>query len=102
MSDAPDRVAAFRADMAASPAALGRLLDGWTAPDLGGRSRERFLEGYREGLREARVWVDDDPSLLLAFEVDKELYEVAYAATYLPSWLWAPTEGLLGLFEDAA
>jgi predicted trehalose synthase len=48
------------------------------------------------------VWVDDDPDLLLAFEVDKELYEVAYAATYLPSWLWAPTEGLLGLFEGAA
>ena len=75
----------------------GLDLDGWLR-----RSRERFLEGYREGLREARVWVDDDPALLLAFEVDKELYEVAYASTYLPSWLWAPTEGLLGLFEDAA
>ena len=47
------------------------------------------------------MWVDDDPDLLLAFEVDKELYEFAYAATYLPSWLWAPTEGMLGLFEDA-
>jgi maltose alpha-D-glucosyltransferase/alpha-amylase len=75
----------------------GLDLAGWLR-----RSRERFLDGYREGLREARVWVDDDPDLLLAFEVDKELYEVAYAATYLPSWLWAPTEGLLGLFEGAA
>ena len=36
---APDRVAAFRTDIAASPVALARLLDGWTAPDLGGRSR---------------------------------------------------------------
>jgi trehalose synthase-fused probable maltokinase len=75
----------------------GLDLEGWLR-----RARERFLSGYRDGLREARVWVDDDPALLLAFEVDKELYEVAYAATYLPSWLWAPTEGLLGLFPDAA
>ena len=75
----------------------GLDLDGWLR-----RSRERFLEGYREGLREARIWVDDDPALLLAFEADKELYEVAYASTYLPSWLWAPTEGLLGLFEGVA
>ena len=48
------------------------------------------------------MWIDDDPDLLLAFEVDKELYEVAYAATYLPSWLWAPTEGLRGLFASGA
>ena len=35
----PDRVTAFREDIAASPAALGRLLDAWRAPDLGGRRR---------------------------------------------------------------
>ncbi len=34
----------------------GLDLPGWLS-----RSRERFLEAYREGLREARVWVDDDP-----------------------------------------
>ena len=39
--DAPDRVAAFRSDITASPDALARLLDGWAAPDLGGR--DRFL-----------------------------------------------------------
>ena len=72
----------------------GLDLPGWRR-----RARERFLEAYREGLVEARVWVDQDPDLLLAFEVDKELYEFAYAATYLPSWLWAPTEGIRGLFE---
>ena len=37
----PDRVAAFREDIAASPEARARLLDGWSAPDLGGR--DRFL-----------------------------------------------------------
>jgi maltose alpha-D-glucosyltransferase/alpha-amylase len=73
----------------------GLDLPGWRR-----RARERFLEAYRTGLAEARVWVDQDPALLLAFEVDKELYEFAYAATYLPSWLWAPTEGIRGLLED--
>ena len=67
-----------------------------------GRSRERFLQSYRDGLRRSRVWVGDDPDLLLAFEVDKELYEVVYAATYLPTWLWAPTEGLRGLLSGAS
>jgi maltose alpha-D-glucosyltransferase / alpha-amylase len=72
----------------------GLDLDGWRR-----RGRERFLEAYRAGLLDARVVPSTDPDLLRAFEVDKELYEMAYAATYLPSWLWAPTEGLRGLFE---
>jgi predicted trehalose synthase len=46
------------------------------------------------------VWVDIDRDLLHAFEVDKELYEFAYAALYLPSWLYAPTEGMRALFSD--
>jgi trehalose synthase-fused probable maltokinase len=63
------------------------------------RSRDRFLEAYAAGLIEARVWIDLDPDLLRAFEIDKELYEFAYAATYLPTWLYAPTEGMRALFE---
>ena len=67
----------------------GLDIDAWLR-----RAREhRFLEAYRAGLLERRVWVDIDPDLLHAFEVDKELYEFAYAATYLPAWLYAPTEG---------
>lgn len=65
------------------------------------RSRERFLAAYRTGLREAGAPIVLDPTLLRAFEVDKECREFIYAATYLPSWLWAPTEGLRGLFEPA-
>ena len=65
------------------------------------RARERFLATYRAGLLERRVWVDIDPDLLRAFEVDKELYEFSYASTYLPSWLYAPAEGLRALFADA-
>jgi len=73
----------------------GLEIDAWLR-----RARERFLESYRAGLVERRVWVDFDPDLLHAFEVDKELYEFAYAATYLPSWLYAPTEGMSALFEE--
>ncbi len=64
------------------------------------RARDRFLEAYAGGLIEARVWIDLDPDLLRALEIDKELYEFAYAATYLPTWLYAPTEGMRALFED--
>jgi maltose alpha-D-glucosyltransferase/alpha-amylase len=70
--------------------------------DLGGwlrRSRERFLDAYRAGLREAGAPIAVDPALIRAFEIEKECYEFIYAATYLPSWLWAPTEGMRGLFE---
>jgi maltose alpha-D-glucosyltransferase/alpha-amylase len=74
----------------------GLDIDAWIR-----RSRERFLESYRAGLLERRVWVDIDPDLLRAFEVDKELYEFAYATTYLPTWLYAATEGMQALFEEA-
>ncbi len=72
----------------------GLDLDDWLR-----RARDRFLVAYTAGLLERRIVPDIDPDLLHAFEVDKELYEFAYAATYLPSWLYAPTEGMLALFD---
>ncbi len=74
---------------------VGLDLDGWIR-----RARERFIEAYETGLREQRVWIDRDPALLRAFEVDKELYEFTYATTYLPTWLYAPIEGMRALFEE--
>ncbi len=74
----------------------GLDLDAWLR-----RSRERFLEAYRAGLRSAGSPIVVDPALLRAFEIEKETYEFIYASTYLPSWLWAPTEGMRGLFEPA-
>ena len=76
--------------------APGLDIDGWLR-----RGRERFLEAYRAGLREARAPVAVDPVLIRAFEIEKECYEFVYASTYLPSWLWAPTEGMRGLFDTA-
>ncbi len=61
------------------------------------RSRERFLEAYAAGLAEGGAPVDLDLDLLEAFELEKECYEFTYAAAYLPSWIWAPTEGLRSL-----
>lgn len=77
--------------------APGFDLDGWLI-----RARERFLEAYRAGLRDAGEPATIDPALLRAFEIDKETAEFVYAATYLPSWLWAPTEGIRWLIESPA
>jgi maltose alpha-D-glucosyltransferase/alpha-amylase len=71
----------------------GLDLDGWLR-----RSRDRFFDAYRAGLRNAGAPIVVDPALIRAFEIEKECYEFIYAATYLPSWLWAPTEGMRGLF----
>lgn len=59
-----------------------------------GRARDRFLAAYAEGLQRARAPIALDLDLLEAFEVAKECYEFSYAATLLPSWLWAPREGM--------
>jgi predicted trehalose synthase len=70
--------------------------------DLGAwlrRARERFVDAYRRGLSEAGAPIALDPGLLRAFEIEKETYEFIYASTYLPSWLWAPSEGMAGLLE---
>ena len=74
----------------------GLDLDGWLR-----RAPERFLQAYRVGLREAGTSIDVDPALLRAFEIEKETYEFIYASTYLPSWLWAPTEGMRSLLDSS-
>lgn len=73
---------------------IGLDVDAWI-----GRARERFLDAYRDGLLEAGVLPPSDPDLLRAFEVDSELTEFFYAATYLPDWLYAPTGGIRALFD---
>jgi trehalose synthase-fused probable maltokinase len=72
----------------------GLDLAGWVP-----RARERFLAAYRDGLREFGEPSAIDTALLRAFEVDKEVAEFAYASMYMPSWLWAPTEGIRWLMR---
>jgi maltose alpha-D-glucosyltransferase / alpha-amylase len=72
----------------------GLDLDAWLS-----RARERFLDAYRAGIRTSGASNDFDPALLRAFEIEKETYEFIYASMYLPTWLWAPTEGMEGLLR---
>jgi trehalose synthase-fused probable maltokinase len=58
------------------------------------RARERFLGAYAAGLRGTGSPIVMDLDLVDAFEVAKECYEFTYAATVLPSWLWAPRDGM--------
>jgi len=71
----------------------GLDLDAWLS-----RAHERFIDAYRAGLRRAESPIDVDPALLRAFEIEKETYEFIYASTYLPTWLYAPTDGMRWLF----
>jgi maltose alpha-D-glucosyltransferase/alpha-amylase len=77
------------------PRSPGLDLDAWLR-----RAHARFLEAYLAGLREAGSPLELDPTLLRAFEIEKETYEFIYASTYLPSWLYAPTEGMRWLFDQ--
>ncbi len=45
------------------------------------RVRADFLDGYGE------LALPLDPTLLRAFEVEKETYELVYAASFLPEWM---------------
>ena len=74
----------------------GLDVDAWI-----GRARERFIAAYAAGLRGAGAPIVVDLDLLDAFEVAKEAYEFEYAATVLPSWLWAPREGMRWLLGAA-
>ena len=89
----------------ASPAAgeVSRRLDAWESG-----ARRAFLEGYRQALAAAamRLVPDDDAAFaraLVAWELDKALYEVAYEARNRPDWLDLPLRSLLpDLFDQAA
>ncbi|MEO5966017.1 MAG: hypothetical protein ABIR11_11175, partial [Candidatus Limnocylindrales bacterium] len=72
----------------------GLDIDAWIE-----RARTRFITAYVEGIRQSGAPIVVDLDLLDAFEVAKESYEFVYAATVLPSWLWAPREGMRWLLE---
>ncbi len=63
------------------------------------RARDRFIAAYAGRLARAGAPIVVDLDLLDAFEVAKESYEFEYAATVLPSWLWAPRDGMRWLLS---
>lgn len=63
-------------------------------------SREAFLSGYREAVREAPVPLvpaddGDFKAALAAWELDKALYEVAYEVRNRPDWVELPLQSLV-------
>jgi maltokinase len=59
------------------------------------RVRADFLEGYGE------LALPLDPTLLRAFEVEKETYELVYAASFLPEWMPIALASLVELAESS-
>ena len=105
------------ADNAAKQAAVSRLIQIWTnrghlvakVDPLGltQRPRPRVLDLGYFGLSESDLDTEfftgsrsgAVPKRMKLRDILAQL-EFIYASTYLPSWLWAPTEGMLALFED--
>jgi predicted trehalose synthase len=62
---------------------------GQKARDWAAGAQHAFLEGYVAGSgRDPR----EDAALLIAFQLDKALYEVVYEARNRPTWLTIPTD----------
>ena len=61
-------------------------------------ARIAFIRGYANGVGDP-AWRPAG-ELLAAFEVEKELAEFIYAATFLPAWLYAPMGGIRALLGD--
>ncbi|NNM46258.1 maltokinase N-terminal cap-like domain-containing protein [Knoellia koreensis] len=71
---------------------------GRSARDWVAAAQTAFLDGYAAS-------ADDDPransALLIAFQLDKALYEVVYEARNRPTWLSIPTAAVARLLDDA-
>ena len=61
-------------------------------------AQQAFLDGYAAQCgRDPR----EDAALLIAFQLDKALYEVVYEARNRPTWLTIPTDAVSRLLDDA-
>ncbi|MDQ3681339.1 MAG: phosphotransferase [Actinomycetota bacterium] len=66
-----------------------------------GRNRRSFLEGYlrTDGVQDLLPGVEDRPTVLTAFELDKAVYEILYERAYRPDWVDIPKAAIAGLLE---
>jgi maltokinase len=62
--------------------------------------RDNVLRAYAVGVEGSSLRLD--LALLDAFEVEKEVYEFVYAATFLPAWLYAPRAAMRALLRTPA
>lgn len=63
-------------------------------------AREAAAAAYADAV--AAVGIVVDPTLLRAFELEKESAELLYAARYLPEWLYAPAQTMPRILARAA
>ncbi|HJP88964.1 MAG TPA: hypothetical protein VJ850_08025 [Candidatus Limnocylindrales bacterium] len=81
-------------ELVAGTSAADPAIEAWL-----GAMRAKFLEAYAAEAAARNLRVDIDARLLHALEVEKELYEFSYAATYLPAWMYAPSAGMRWLLD---
>jgi maltokinase len=64
-----------------------------------GRNRRSFLEGYlrTDGIDDLLPSLEDRPTILTAFELDKAVYEVLYERDYRPDWVDIPRAAIASL-----
>jgi maltose alpha-D-glucosyltransferase/alpha-amylase len=92
--------AAYERALHAAPDDNGQLaerLEGWRI-DAG----ERFLDGYREALKDDRLWPADQEAaaqLLDFFLIEKVFYELEYELAHRPDWLRVPLNGALRILD---
>jgi trehalose synthase-fused probable maltokinase len=71
-------------------------------------ARASFLQGYTDGLAAlgaqsgAEIGAEDIESVLVAYELDKAIYEVIYEARHRPDWLTIPALAVRRLTERHA
>jgi predicted trehalose synthase len=97
-----------RSGMRRSGVPMGEIVDGSSAAEQAidawlASMRSAFLDAYaaEATARAGELSVTIDPRLLHALEVEKELYEFGYAATYLPTWMYAPSAGMRWLLDHS-
>ncbi|HEX4865397.1 MAG TPA: phosphotransferase [Acidimicrobiales bacterium] len=65
-------------------------------------NRQAFLEGYREtvGIDSLLPPAESSAAVLLAYELDKALYELDYERAHRPDWVSIPLDALDRLFHE--
>jgi maltokinase len=65
-------------------------------------NRQAFLDGYREteGIESLLPPTESTPAVLLAYELDKALYELDYERAHRPDWVSIPLDALDRLFLE--
>jgi maltose alpha-D-glucosyltransferase / alpha-amylase len=67
------------------------------------RTRQAFLDGYREGVGDAASYPEDEEharALIELFTLEKALYEIRYELDNRPDWVGIPIKSVLDLLED--